>query len=200
MELLYESDFFEIIKNKYNVEEIWLPVKRLMRFDQGYKFKNFHYFDRNYYISNLGRLKEDDRIFNHKHEKKEGNPYDLKSILSDVNNVKKSYRRHQIVCQTFLIDTYSNGLSPDHINRINRWDNSVFNLRWADRSVQSINKGQVIRQKTKGVKILCLENKKLYNTCLEAGNDLGLRDHNVNNVARGLYKSSKGYHFIYVTE
>ena len=102
---------------------------------------------------------------------------------------------HQIVLQTFNPEGIKNGYSPDHINRFDRLNNSLGNLRWADRKTQCYNRDN-IRYKTKKVK--CINNNTIYNSCKEAEINLNLAKNTVSRVARGERKSVKGYKFVYI--
>lgn len=65
--------------------------------------------------------------------------------LKDNNDKYYIIFRHQLVAQTFLMDSFQEGLTVDHINN-NRKDNRVENLRWATAKIQANNK---IRKKIK---------------------------------------------------
>lgn len=171
-----------------------MRVNKLYKFDELWNIKSEHYFDnRKYFISNFGRLKYDNKITNNKY-----NTYktELVNAFIDNNNNRERFKRHQIVAQTFLEGEYVKGYSPDHINRFERFDNSVFNLRWASRDIQCINRDN-IGNRNKEVK--CLNNNIIYRSCAEAERDLNLTFNTVAPVARGEKSSVFGYKFTYVT-
>jgi hypothetical protein len=101
---------------------------------------------------------------------------------------------HEIVLQVFKPDGNVSGCTPDHINRKDRENNSLSNLRWATRSEQYSNRENKA-YKTKLVK--CSETGIVYNSCQEAEDELGLTRNTVSRVARGERKSIHGYHFVY---
>lgn len=108
----------------------------------------------------------------------------------------KRFKLHQIVMQTFEPNNIKNGYSVDHIDRHNIKDNSIFNLRWANRIMQCTNRdnSQEINKK----KVKCINNNIIYNSCREAEIILNLPKSSVSRVARGERKHSRSYIFIYI--
>ena len=97
--------------------------------------------------------------------------------------------------QTFHTEGIVDGNSPDHIDRNNRKDNSLENLRWATRQVQVTNREN---KEYKYKKVKCENNNVVYNSCQDAEEALCLVKNTVSRVARGERKSIHGYTFSYV--
>ncbi len=124
-----------------------LEITTVMRFD---KYKNINYIldftGKDYYICENGDL-----YWKNTKLKTEVNNegYVINGLKS--NNGKKYYIfRHQLVAQYFLIDSFKEGLTVDHINN-DKFNNNVNNLRWTDCKTQIKNQ---VRNKT---------NTKVYN-------------------------------------
>lgn len=168
-------------------DEIWLDVTHLVSFNSDLTINKHFYFKRGVYqVSNLGRFKKNNKV-------KKVKP-DLQGTFTYVLGGHR-FKLHQIVLQTFSPSEVSDGMSPDHINRFNRTDNSLSNLRWATRKTQYKNRENSIY---KCKKVKCLNNGKIYNSCQEAENELGLVHNNVARVARGERNSIHGYRFIFL--
>ena len=167
--------------------EIWKDVLVLYSYDSIWNIKDKYTFEKGKYeVSNLGRFKRSGLIVNVKPNSKKDFVYRLDG---------HRFKLHQIVLQTFNPEGIKNGYSPDHINRFDRLNNSLSNLRWADRKTQCYNRDN-IRYKTKKVK--CINNNTIYESCKEAEIDLNLAKNTVSRVARGERKSTKGYKFVYI--
>jgi hypothetical protein len=111
------------------MEEIWREIE---------DFKH-------YYISNYGRLKS---VFPHKKEKF------LKDIIDQDGYIRngltkdkkiKQKPRHRLVAEAFIPNP-ENKPSVDHINRDEKTNNNVSNLRWATYKEQANNIGFVKNQ------------------------------------------------------
>lgn len=167
--------------------EIWKDVLVLYSYDSVWNIKNKYTFKKGKYkVSNLGRFKRNDKIVIVK-------PNSKLDYVFSLNNHR--FKLHQIVLQTFEPNGIKNGYSPDHINRFDRLNNSLSNLRWADRKTQYNNRDNSEHQykKTK-----CLNNGVIYNSCQEAEKKLGLCHNTVSMVARGDIPSIRGYKFKYI--
>ena len=108
------------------MEEIWREIK---------DFKH-------YYISNYGRLKS---VFPNKKEKflkdtLDQDGYIRNSLTKDKKTIQKP--RHRLVAEVF-INNFENKPSVDHINRTEKTNNNVSNLRWATYKEQANNIGFV---------------------------------------------------------
>ena len=192
-DVVYEDDLFQYICSKYiGIEEIWKNIHGLYKFDSLWNIVSTHEFIKNYYISNFGRIKINNVILNNKFDK---NKIELVNYLKDKNGERTRFKRYQVVCQTFLSETYRNGLSPDHINRLERYDNSIFNLRWANRDVQCCNRNN---ESSRRKQVICLNDNQIYDSCTQAEKELKLPYNTVASVARKIKKSIRGYEFKYV--
>lgn len=168
--------------------EEWKQIKILYSFDSlwnikdKYDISNYKY---KYYVSNLGRLKRNDRILKVK-------PNSKQDLVYSIGGHR--FKLHQIVLQTFKPEGIKNGYSPDHINRLDRLNNSLSNLRWANRHTQVYNRDNVEHQYKK---VKCLKNGLIYNSCQHAEKALNLAHNTVSKSARE-HRTLKGYSFEYV--
>jgi len=172
-----------IIINK----EVWKPVLKL------YSYKNTWEIDKEYifnygecFISEKGRVYRNNNIVKNKPD----NNYNVFVCLN-----KKRFKIHQIVMQTFYPEGVKDFMTVDHIDKNDRLNNSLQNLRWADRNTQYSNREN---KKYKYKKILCHQNNKIYNSCQEAEIELNLVKNTVSRVARGDRQSIHGYTFEYI--
>lgn len=118
-----------------------LEITTIMRFD---KHKNIsHIIDftgKKYYIDDKGKLYRGNielvSIIN--------NDGYIVNRLKDINGKYHYVLRHQLVAQTFLIDSFKEGKTVDHIDR-NRSNNCVENLRWATPQEQVNNTIRVLQ-------------------------------------------------------
>jgi hypothetical protein len=177
---IYKGDCLEQTK------EIWMPIKRLVRFNSKYEIvKEFMYNDGSC-VSNLGRvLLSNGKISKTKPDKRG-------YVVVKLGNEK--FKVQQIMMQTFYPEGIRNGYSVDHIDR-NPKNNRLDNLRWATISLQTSNRENKLY---KYKKVICVENGVVYSSCQEAEESLGLAKNTVSAVARGVLKSIHGYHFHYV--
>lgn len=171
-------------------KEVWMPVTKLRRFDRFYRVADTVNVKKGYYISSKGRLRFRGKV--HKN-KPEANGYIYDSLPSYEGKVYR-FRRHQIVMQTFDFDGYKEGYSVDHVDR-NPKNNHLKNLRWANLKTQNENKENVAY---KYKKVMCINDKKQFNSCQEAEEYYGLTKNTVSIVARGVRKSIHGLSFVYV--
>lgn len=170
-----------------NKEEIWMEVKSLWSSNIFNEFVREYTFESGkYHVSNMGRFKRDGVISNVKEDSVGTYVYSLGG---------KRFKLHQIVLQTFHPEGIVDGNSPDHIDRNNRKDNSLENLRWATRQVQVTNREN---KEYKYKKVKCENNNVVYNSCQDAEEALCLVKNTVSRVARGGRKSIHGYTFSYV--
>lgn len=129
------------------------------------------------------------------------NKYDINGYLvnslTDINGQYHRFKRHQIVEQVFNYDGYKLGYSVDHIIRYKKYDNSIYNLRWADKHTQVYNRENI---DYKFKRVICINDNKAFNSCQEAERYYNLVKNTVSRVARGERKSIHGYKFCFEKE
>ena len=126
-----ETETFEYIRRKYpDKEETWRKVTRLVKFDENLEVKSVHDFNMECYISSFGRLIRNGILCNMAY----GDKYDISSMFTDTDGNQVRFKRHQIVMQTFYMGNRRRYDTVDHINNRERFDNSIYNLRWADKA------------------------------------------------------------------
>lgn len=111
----------------------------------------------------------------------------------------KSYSEkvHRCVCLTFIENPNGYG-DVNHKNGV-RSDNRVDNLEWCSRSQNIVHSYYVTKRKPSGCKpVLCIENGITYPSCMAAGRALGIDNSSIADVANGVYKQTKGYHFKFI--
>lgn len=169
------------------MREKWMPVLQLYSFDSNWNIvKKYEFQEGKYYVSDAGRFKRDGKIVQIK-------PDSVGTYTVQLD--RHRFKLHQIVLQTFMPEGIVNGCSPDHIDRERRWDNSLGNLRWANKYLQAYNRdNKEYKYKT----VYCPETGVVYKSCQDAEKTLGIAHNMVCRVARGERKSVHGYHFSYV--
>lgn len=166
-------------------------VIKLSKQNSSWDITSIHYFTIRYYqVDEYGNFYRNGKICDVKPDAK-GNKF---FMLIDDESKKIRFKAHQIVLQTYIPDGLKSGLSVDHINK-NRLDNRLSNLRFATRYEQYLNRDN-LSGKTK--KVLCINTGKVYESCKDAENDLGLTKNTVSRVARRNRKSIHGYKFKYL--
>lgn len=175
---------------RMETKEIWMKVTNLYRFDEYLNIKSTFEIADGYEISNLGRLRHKGKVRNNKPE---SSGY-IQDYLLCKNGKRERFKRHQIVMFTFNPNTVLSGYSIDHINR-NRADNSLSNLRWADKETQVSNRDN---KTYKYKKVVCSNDLKVFDSCQDAEQYYGLPKNTVSRVARGERKTIHNYKFSYV--
>lgn len=188
-----ERDIFTHLFQKYSSkEEVWMKVTKLVKFDKNLNIKSIHEFDIDCYISSLGRLKRDGEICNLSY----GDKWDISSMFTDVDGRQVRFKRHQIVLQTFMPELRKKYDTADHIDNHARYDNSIYNLRWADKRTQCYNRDN---NAGKGKRVICIGNEEeIYSSCREVEEIYGLAKNTVRKVCRGELESIDGYRFCYL--
>lgn len=188
-----EKDIFPYLQRKYETkEEVWMKVTKLVKFDKKLNVKSVHEFEIDCYISSLGRLKRDGEICNLSY----GDKWDISSMFTDTKGQQVRFKRHQIVLQTFAPDLRHKYDTADHINNKARFDNSIYNLRWADKRTQCYNRDNL---SGKGKRIICIGNEdEIYSSCSEVEEIYGIAKKLVRKVCRGELESVDGYRFCYL--
>ena len=84
----------------------------------------------------------------------------------------------------------------DHINNMERFDNSIYNLRWADKGVQCGNRKD---KPGKHRMVICIgDEEEIFFSCREAERLYNLPPNSVGKVCRGELESIYGYRFGYL--
>lgn len=96
---------------------------------------------------------------------------------------------HKLVAEAFIEKPSDEYTDVHHLNHC-KTDNRVENLRWITRTEHI----SLHTSKAK-IAIKCLETGKIYNSLLDAANDLDLRSGNISRHLQGVIKHVKGYHF-----
>lgn len=188
-----EAEIFEYIFQKYSgKEEEWRKITHLIKFDEDLEIKSIHEFNINCYISSFGRLMRNGILCNMAY----GDKYDISSMFTDLNGNQVRFKRHQIVMQTFFMGDRQKHDTVDHINNMERFDNSIYNLRWANKGVQCGNR----RDKPgKHRLVFCIgDEEQIFFSCREAEKEYGLPRNSVGRVCRGELESIYGYRFGYL--
>ena len=166
-------------------QEIWKPIKKLIRFNKRHEIVKEIFLDDGYYVSNRGRIMLSNGEISRMKPNHKG--------YTTIQFRKEKFKLQQIIMQIFHPEGIRNGVSVDHIDR-NPRNNHLDNLRWASDSLQNCNRKVNFKCK----KVKCVENGVVYSSCQEAEDSLGLVRNTVSRVARGKRKSIHGYHFIFV--
>lgn len=187
-----ESETFNYIRQKYVSEtEIWLPVKHLVKFDDRMRIRSTHDFDIDVAVSSFGRLIRNGKVCNMSY----GDKHDISSMFTDTAGRQVRFKRHQIVLQTFFPYDRQPYDTVDHKNNRERFDNSVYNLRWADKRTQVGNR----RDKPGKTRyVCCIGDDEIYRSCAEVERLFGLPKNTVSKVCRGLLDNIDGYRFYYL--
>lgn len=106
--------------------------------------------------------------------------------------VKFGFKRHKIVLQTFNPCERRQYDTVDHINNRERFDNSIFNLRWADKRTQVENRRDKPGKKRH---VCCIGDDEIYSSCAEVERLFGLPKNTVSKVCRGVLDNVDGYRF-----
>ncbi len=188
-----ESETFDYIRRKYPDEkEKWRKVTRLVKFDEDLEVKSVHDFNINCYISTFGRLIRNGILCNMAY----GDKYDISSMFTDTDGNQVRFKRHQIVMQTFFMGDRRRHDTVDHINNMERFDNSIYNLRWADKGVQCGNRKD---KPGKHRMVICIgDEEEIFFSCREAERLYNLPPNSVGKVCRGELESIYGYRFGYL--
>lgn len=187
-----ESYTFPLIQRLYGgVPEDWRRVMQLVKYDTDLSIKSIHRFDMNCFVSSLGRLMRDGKICDLSYD----NQMNLTSMFTDVEGNQERFKRHQIVMQTFYMPERKDKETVDHIHRKRRYDNSIYNLRWADKETQCENRDNAVNKERP---VMCIPSGEIYSSCREVEILFGFAQNTVSRVASGDRESIHGYRFCYL--
>lgn len=125
-----------------------------------------------------------------------GDKYDISSMFTDTDGNQVRFKRHQIVMQTFFMGDRRRYDTVDHINNVERFDNSIYNLRLADKGVQCGNRKD---KPGKHRMVICIgDEEEIFFSCREAERLYNLPPNSVGKVCRGELESIYGYRFGYL--
>ena len=118
------------------------------------------------------------------------------NMFTDTDGNQVRFKRHQIVMQTFFMGDRRRYDTVDHINNMERFDNSIYNLRWADKGVQCGNRKD---KPGKHRMVICIgDEEEIFFSCREAERLYNLPPNSVGKVCRGELESIYGYRFGYL--
>lgn len=132
------------------------------------------------------------------------NPNGYLQVRLSKNGVVRTYRVNRLIALTF-IENPQNKETVNHING-DKLDNNVSNLEWATPKEQAIHRHKVLKVPYSDCKYCREANKKkiirndgkIYNSLLEAKNDLGNKNAHITEVCQGKLKTTCGYSFKYL--
>ena len=134
------------------------------------------------------------------------NPNGYLQVRLSKNGVAKTYRVNRLIALTFI----KNPLNKETVNHINgnKLDNRVENLEWATEKEQAIHRHKVLKIPYSDCKKCHEANKKkiirsdgkIYNSLLEAKQDLKNKNAHITEVCQGKLKNTCGYSFRYLEE
>lgn len=173
--------------------EIWKPIPG---------------FEDYYEASNLGRIRSKERMYIGRW----GTPRHLSTHVLKTNNTHNGYLQvkfsidgvkyqplvHRLVASTFIAN-------PLNLPQVNHKDgdatnNNAENLEWCTASQNAIHRCHVLKHCSGKPrrKVLCKENKKIYESSHHAARELEINQGGIFNVCNGKQKSTRGLHFKFV--
>lgn len=116
-----------------------------------------------------------------------------------MDGERKTIGVHRVITYAFL------GISELTVNHIdgNKENNDISNLEYMTRKEQNNHRSKVLKIGNRK-SVYCLEKNKIYETIIEACNDLGIsyNSNHITEVCKRKYgfKTTHGYHFKYVED
>ena len=163
-----------------------------------------------YQVSNLGRVKslcrnEEGHTKSYCRKEKILKPAKTHYLFVCLckNGVKKNYRIHRLVAETFLPNP--NGYKEVNHKTEDKTDNSVENLEWCDRVYNNNYGSRNERAGKKHQKKVCQYDASngvlinTYNSCREAANAIGGHEANISACALGRKNSYYGFKWRYAS-
>lgn len=132
------------------------------------------------------------------------NPNGYLQVRLSKNGIAKTYRVNRLIALTF-IENPLNKKTVNHING-NKLDNRSENLEWATEREQAIHRHKVLKVPYSDCKKCHEASKKkiirsdgkIYNSLLEAKQDLKNKNAHITEVCQGKLKNTCGYSFKYL--
>lgn len=171
-----------------------------------------------YEVSNLGRIKSlgNNKTRKEKILKQRKNKYGYFCVNLYKNNKTKNYTVHRLVAMAFIPNVMNYGCI-DHRDT-NRKNNNISNLIWCTHKQNSNNelskkkmseskkhlleetKKKISENNAKSKKVICLENKEIFTSTREAGEQLNINNNNISSACRKERKQTHNLTFRYLNQ